>query len=128
MVIPISFHSHRKILKEENKLNAFVAGALSGLSILWIDRGQRATIAVYLLVRALRIVWVAASQEDWFPKILKHFRNGDAVLMVMTACQILYGYIFFQDSLPSSYLKFLVGAGRLRLIAKMLRLLMFAFL
>jgi hypothetical protein len=55
----------------------------------------------------------AARHKHWYPKRLKEFQHGDTVLMMLSACQVLFGYIFEQDTLPPSYLKFLLGAGRM---------------
>lgn len=102
----------RKLLHEENKLNAFVAGSVAGWSILWLLPPDRATIAVYLWVRAAQITITAASQEDWFPERLRKMPHIDTGLFTFTACQILYCYIMHPDCLPPSYLKFLLMAGR----------------
>lgn len=102
----------RKLLHEENKLNAFVAGSIAGWSILWLLPSDRATIAVYLWVRAAQITVTAASHEDWFPQWLKDLKHIDTGLFTLTACQILYCYIMHPDCLPPSYLKFLLMAGR----------------
>jgi hypothetical protein len=102
----------RHVLKEENKLNSFIAGSLAGLSLLVIPTEDRVTIAVYIWIRSMLIAYRAAEEQAWFPKWLRDFEHGDFVLGGLGSGQILYAYIFQQDTLPSAYRRFLKDAGR----------------
>jgi hypothetical protein len=101
----------RKLLEEENKLNAFVAGATAGLSILVLDQDSRTPIALYLLVKALAMGLKAASKSYMFPSIFK-LNNPGFFTVSLSASQILYCYLCNQEALPKSYGGFLNAAGR----------------
>jgi hypothetical protein len=68
--------------------------------------------ALYVFVRALKTAFDAASARPWFPEKVKE-QPWDVILMTIAAMQIIYGYIVRQYSLPPSYLKFLMSAGRI---------------
>jgi len=99
-------------LKESGRIPSFLAGAVAACSIFALEPRDRTPIAVYLFVRAMVIVGHAASHQPWYPRSLAQFRHTDILLMCLSACQILFAYIFEQDTLPTSYLKFLLQAGR----------------
>jgi len=103
----------RRVLKEDNQLAPFLSGGFAALSLLWLPPDDRVPIAVYLFVRAMRVVVEAFIKQngDQIPTPLREFQHYDTGLFCLTACQILYAYIFEPTSLPPSYMAFLLRAG-----------------
>ncbi|ORZ15944.1 hypothetical protein BCR42DRAFT_327906 [Absidia repens] len=113
-----------------DRLNAFVAGAVAGLSlVIDPDRRRRQSIMMYLLTRSLQFSggwlmgqWSKARQakrqatlmqlrdrptwEDVFAKGLQ--RYAGALVMMLANVQIIYGFLFNPDTLTKSYHSFLL--------------------
>jgi hypothetical protein len=102
---------HSVLPQEKGHLPSFVSGAVAASSIFFLRPSDRPSIAVYLFVRAMAILAHGASHQAWYPAPLKRFQHGDTALLCLSACQILFAYIYEQDTLPPSYLKFLLMAG-----------------
>ncbi|KAI9303803.1 hypothetical protein BJ944DRAFT_256600 [Cunninghamella echinulata] len=98
-----------------DRLNAFVAGAVAGLSLLIDpDHRRRQSIMLYLLTRSLQFngawlmkVWEKSREKRH--KLAKGLQNHVGVLVMMLAnMQIIYAFLFDPDTLPKSYYAFLV--------------------
>jgi len=97
----------RKYRQKEDKLNAFVAGSVAGLSLLLDEKSRRTSIALYISTRALEFVYVYLMRRGMLPNI----PHGDALVMAISSSQILYALLREQDTLSKSYYSFLLTHG-----------------
>ncbi|KAI9478152.1 MAG: hypothetical protein EXX96DRAFT_595606 [Benjaminiella poitrasii] len=108
---------------KSDRLNAFIAGSLAGLSLAFDrDKRRRQSIMLYLFTRALQFSgawimkqWAMKRKEahpgkkkwdDYLAKIISRFA-GVAVMMIANA-QIIFAFLFNYDTLPKSYFAFLL--------------------
>ncbi|KAI7905940.1 uncharacterized protein BX663DRAFT_529463 [Cokeromyces recurvatus] len=109
--------------KRSDRLNAFIAGTIAGLSLaLDRDKHRRQSIMLYLFTRALQFngAWIMKQWaiqrmkahpgeqrwDDSFAKFISKFA-GIAVMMIANA-QIIYAFLFNHNTLPRSYFEFLL--------------------
>ncbi|KAI8990908.1 hypothetical protein BDF20DRAFT_841447 [Mycotypha africana] len=115
--------------RASDRLNAFIAGSIAGLAIgMDRDHRRRQTIMLYLLTRALQfsgawlmIQWSKKRKEDhphetrWDDKLAYGLEKYAGVIVMMLAnTQIIYAFLFNQDTLPKSYLDFLLTHSGLK--------------
>ena len=109
--------------KKSDRLNAFVAGSLAGLALAF-DRNKqrRQSIMLYLFTRALQFngawlmkQWAIKRREDhpgekkWDDHLAKFISRSSGVGVMMIAnAQIIYAFLFNNDTLPRSYFAFLL--------------------
>ncbi|ORX61843.1 hypothetical protein DM01DRAFT_1331315 [Hesseltinella vesiculosa] len=122
-----------------DRLNAFVAGSVAGLSlVIDPDHRRRQSIMLYLLTRSIQFggawimaQWAKARQrkqrlvydqlqergdhsvsrlydtwEDRLAQALEHYAG--VLVMMLANTQIIYAFLFHPDTLPKSYLSFLL--------------------
>lgn len=107
-----------------DRLNAFIAGSLAGLSLVFDrDKHRRQSIMLYLFTRALQFngswlmkKWAMHRKEnrrkgekfwdDYLAETVVKF-SGVGVMMIANA-QIIYAFLFNNDTLPRSYFAFLL--------------------
>ncbi|XP_075500691.1 uncharacterized protein LOC142539256 isoform X2 [Primulina tabacum] len=64
----------RKLRKKETPMNTFLAGAVSGLSILALDdSSRRRTLALYLLARLAQVMYAFVMRPESMPKSYQDF-------------------------------------------------------
>lgn len=68
--------------------NSLIAGAISGLSLLFLEKETRRTVALYAFVRLLQSLYNDAKGRGW----VKPVWNGDALLFALSSAQIMYAY------------------------------------
>ncbi|CAM6126178.1 unnamed protein product [Calypogeia fissa] len=96
------------------KWRALVAGAVAGPSLLLTGSEMRHTsMAIYIFMRAsVLAARCGIKSKRWgsicWPLTWKH---GDTFLMCLSSSQILYAWIMYPKSLPSSYISFLNKHG-----------------
>ncbi|CAM6129357.1 unnamed protein product [Calypogeia fissa] len=96
------------------KWRALVAGAVAGPSLLLTGSEMRHTsMAIYIFMRAsVLAARCGIKGKRWgsicWPLTWKH---GDTFLMCLSSSQILYAWIMYPKSLPSSYISFLNKHG-----------------
>ncbi|RHW68588.1 hypothetical protein DPX39_100146300 [Trypanosoma brucei equiperdum] len=88
------------------KFSYVVAGFISGLPVMVMERGTRVELCLHVLVRALQVVGTSCVLP-LFPKVFRDFEHYDIVVMCLSASQILYGFVFAPYTMPPSYLSFL---------------------
>jgi hypothetical protein len=109
--------------KESDRLNAFIAGSIAGLALaIDRDKRRRQSIMLYLFTRALQFngAWLMkrwkmyrkeahpgkVGWDDHLAHFIQRF-SGVGVMMIANA-QIIYAFLFNGDTLPKSYLEFLL--------------------
>ena len=68
--------------------NAFTAGSLSGLAILWMEKPKRKTWALYLFVRALQCAYYGAKSRGWWHFWGSSWPHGDSLLFAVSSAQV----------------------------------------
>ncbi|KAL7317587.1 hypothetical protein PS15m_003925 [Mucor circinelloides] len=116
-------HFRKTSDRKSDRLNAFVAGSLAGLALAFDrDKQRRQSIMLYLFTRALQFSgawlmkqWALKRSEDhpgekkWDDHLAKFIArfSGVGVMMIANA-QIIYAFLFNNDTLPRSYFAFLL--------------------
>ncbi|KAI8643435.1 hypothetical protein BD408DRAFT_342439 [Parasitella parasitica] len=116
-------HFRKTSGRRSDRLNAFVAGSLAGLALaLDRDKQRRQSIMLYLLTRALQFngawlmkQWAIRRKEDhpgeekWDDHLAKYIAKFSGVgVMMIASAQIIYSFLFNNDTLPKSYFAFLL--------------------
>ncbi|KAL3647543.1 hypothetical protein CASFOL_008511 [Castilleja foliolosa] len=102
----------RKLRKKETPVNAILAGAISGLSILALDdRSRRRTLALYLFARVAQCAYNSAKSKNKFHLWGSHWSHGDTLLFSLACAQIMYAFVMRPESLPKSYREFIQKTG-----------------
>ncbi|CAA0834515.1 Mitochondrial import inner membrane translocase subunit Tim17/Tim22/Tim23 family protein [Striga hermonthica] len=102
----------RKLRKKETPVNAILAGAISGLSILALDdSSRRRTLALYLFARLAQCAYNSAKSKNKFHLWGSHWSHGDTLLFSIACAQIMYAFVMRPESLPKSYRDFIQKTG-----------------
>ncbi|KAG8381053.1 hypothetical protein BUALT_Bualt06G0082000 [Buddleja alternifolia] len=102
----------RKLRKKETPVNAILAGAVSGLSILALeDSSRRRTLALYLLARLGQCAYNSAKSKNKFHLWGSHWSHGDTLLFAFACAQVMYSFVMRPESLPKSYQEFIQKTG-----------------
>ncbi|KAH6773834.1 Mitochondrial import inner membrane translocase subunit Tim17/Tim22/Tim23 family protein [Perilla frutescens var. hirtella] len=102
----------RKLRKKETPVNAILAGAVSGLSILALDdSSRRRTLALYLLARLAQCSYNSAKSKNKFHLWGSHWNHGDTLLFAIACAQVMYSFVMRPESLPKSYQDFIQKTG-----------------
>ncbi|XP_075514231.1 uncharacterized protein LOC142549267 [Primulina tabacum] len=102
----------RKLRKKETPMNAFLAGAVSGLSILALDdSSRRRTLSLYLLARVAQCAYNSAKSKNKFHLWGSHWSHGDTLLFSIACAQVMYAFVMRPESLPKSYQDFIQKTG-----------------
>ncbi|KAL0304956.1 UNVERIFIED_CONTAM: hypothetical protein Sangu_2495500 [Sesamum angustifolium] len=102
----------RKLRKKETPVNAILAGAISGLSILALDDpSRRRTLALYLLARVAQCAYNSAKSKNKFHLWGSHWSHGDTLLFAIACAQVMYSFVMRPESLPKSYQYFIQKTG-----------------
>ncbi|KAI3458375.1 hypothetical protein Pfo_015038 [Paulownia fortunei] len=102
----------RKLRKKETPVNAILAGAVSGLSILALDdSSRRRTLALYLLARLAQCAYNSAKSKNKFHLWGSHWSHGDTLLFAIACAQVMYAFVMRPESLPKSYQDFIQKTG-----------------
>ncbi|XP_042031325.1 uncharacterized protein LOC121778105 isoform X2 [Salvia splendens] len=102
----------RKMRKKETPVNAILAGAVSGLSILALDdSSRRRTLALYLLARLAQCAYNSAKSKNKFHLWGSHWNHGDTLLFAIACAQVMYSFVMRPESLPKSYQDFIQKTG-----------------
>ncbi|KAK4433426.1 hypothetical protein Salat_1104900 [Sesamum alatum] len=102
----------RKLRKKETPVNAILAGAISGLSILALDDpSRRRTLALYLLARVAQCAYNSAKSKNKFHLWGSHWSHGDTLLFAIACAQVMYSFVMRPESLPKSYQDFIQKTG-----------------
>ncbi|KAJ6570916.1 hypothetical protein DFH09DRAFT_1153350 [Mycena vulgaris] len=107
--LSLSAHAQMVLVrKRTRRWHAALAGALSGcLAILWEKRNRRGVIAQQMFVRGLQGTY--NSYSDKYGISVPY----GAVMVFSIACgQILYAFTLRPDTLPRSYINWILGASR----------------
>ena len=92
--------SLRWSLKEENTLAPFIAGAVGGLSLSFLEPVDRIPIGVYMFLRAFRVAVDGAARTNLIAPKWQFEKSSTvgSLLFILSACQILYGKPPIHDS------------------------------
>ncbi|PIN05693.1 hypothetical protein CDL12_21764 [Handroanthus impetiginosus] len=102
----------RKLRKKETPVNAIIAGAISGLSILALhDSSRRRTLALYLFARVAQCAYNSAKSKNKFHFWGSHWSHGDTLLFAIACAQVMYAFVMRPESLPKSYQDFIQKTG-----------------
>jgi hypothetical protein len=97
-----------KDLEKECGLRAFIAGSLSGVSLLILDPdGTRTAMSQYLFVRALQCVYNAFKLRGMFHFWGSHWNHGDTLLFSLCVAPIMYCFSVRKNTLQPDYYKFI---------------------
>ena len=72
---------------------AAIAGGLSGLSILFLKRSKRRTLALYLMARLAQSGYISAKQNGRWHFWGSHWSHGDLLLFALSSAQVMYAYV-----------------------------------
>lgn len=111
-----AFHAIRCLLRrtrnKETPINGFVAGTVAGLSVLALDdSSRRRTFALYLLARVAQCAYNSAKAKNKFHFWGSNWSHGDTLLFSLASAQIMYAYVMRPETLPDSYLEFILKTG-----------------
>ncbi|XVF54845.1 hypothetical protein PTKIN_Ptkin05aG0213800 [Pterospermum kingtungense] len=95
---------HRKIASKDHKLVYWVAGALSGLSVLLEKKPTRSELALYVLPRAGDSLWYILVNRHLLPDV----RNAEVALF----CACMGAIMYYQEYEPDTMAPFLSGLIR----------------
>lgn len=87
--------------------NSFIAGSLSGLSVLFMSVDTRRTLSLYIMIRAAQCIYNELKRRG----SIKPIPHGDSWLFILSSAQVMYSYVMRPDSLPPSYFKFIRNTG-----------------
>ncbi|XP_059300319.1 uncharacterized protein LOC132052681 [Lycium ferocissimum] len=96
--------SHRKVASKDHKLVYWVAGALSGLSVLLEKKARRGELALYVLPRAADSLWYILVNRHLLPDI----KNAEVPLF----CACMGGIMYYLEHEPDTMAPFLRGLIR----------------
>ncbi|KAK8583748.1 hypothetical protein V6N12_068007 [Hibiscus sabdariffa] len=107
---------HRKIASKDHKLVYWVAGALSGLSILLEKKARRGELALYVLPRAGESWWNILVNRHLLPDV----KNAEVVFFLKVAlfCACMGGIMYYLEHEPDTMAPFLRGLIRRFLTSK----------
>eukprot|EP00658_Telonema_sp_P-2_P032742 TRINITY_DN24166_c0_g2_i4.p1 TRINITY_DN24166_c0_g2~~TRINITY_DN24166_c0_g2_i4.p1 ORF type:complete len:168 (-),score=43.51 TRINITY_DN24166_c0_g2_i4:107-610(-) len=100
----------RNLLREDSMLSKYCAGYIAAHSVMLLPKADRVPIAVYMFVRALRVIVEGAARhhQDKLPiRVLKDVKHLDTGLFSFTAGVILSSFLCAPQMLPKGYLTFL---------------------
>ncbi|EJD01717.1 uncharacterized protein FOMMEDRAFT_142253 [Fomitiporia mediterranea MF3/22] len=95
------------IRKRTRRWHAVVAGALSGLAVLFEKKSRRVTIAQQLFVRGLQGSYNALSTRHNIK-----IPHGDVLVFALCCGQIMYGFLLRPDTIPPSYSTWIQNASK----------------
>jgi len=101
----------RKHRQKEDRWNAFVAGSLSSLAILLEVESRRRTWTVYLLPRALDLVYRYGVMRN----VLPVYEYGDVALFSLFSCVVMYAWQLQPDTMANSFHSWIRARGGLDL-------------
>ncbi|KAM3309297.1 hypothetical protein P3S67_011041 [Capsicum chacoense] len=97
--------AHQKVESKDHKLVYWVAGALSGLSVLLEKKARRRELALYVLPRAADSLWYILVNRHLLPDIKnaeEHFGFVESQLQMMTGANLKqFCSEFIQEILPA---------------------------
>ncbi|KAF3675672.1 putative glutamate dehydrogenase [Capsicum annuum] len=96
--------AHRKVASKDHKLVYWVAGALSGLSVLLEKKARRGELALYVLPRAADSLWYILVNRHLLPDI----KNAEVPLF----CACMGGIMYYLEHEPDTMAPFLRGLIR----------------
>ncbi|KAJ7185408.1 hypothetical protein C8R46DRAFT_1060463 [Mycena filopes] len=107
--LSLSAHAQMVLVrKRTRRWHAALAGAIAGgLAILWEKRGRRVVIAQQMFVRGLQGTYNSYSEKSGF-----HIPYGSVMVFSIACGQILYAFTMRPDTLPRSYINWILGASR----------------
>lgn len=100
-----------------SKYRALVAGLLCGPTLLLTGREARHTsLSVYVLLRGLVLLVRCGNKASAHPLLRKalaptRWQHGDTAIMCASTVQLAYSWLFLQQTLPTSYVRFLNKHG-----------------
>ncbi|MBA0578289.1 hypothetical protein Gorai_020580, partial [Gossypium raimondii] len=95
---------HRKIALQDHKLVYWVAGAMSGLSVLLEKKARRGELALYVLPRAGESWWYILVNRHLLPDV----KNAEVALF----CACMGGIMYYLEYEPDTMAPFLRGLIR----------------
>jgi hypothetical protein len=93
--------------KLSRTLRVFLASAVASLAFLFLPNYSKLGISMFFFVRALEILGKLGCERGILPRI----NHGDTLLMAVASAQVIWGWLFFRDSVEPSYLHFLDYQG-----------------
>lgn len=91
--------------------NCMAAGTAAGLTLLFLSKERRRTLALYMLARIAQCVYNSLKQQGLFHFWGSKWGYGDALLFALSSAQVMYAYVMRPETLPKSYWKFIVKTG-----------------
>lgn len=95
------FLSRQPSLEKQVKLKAMVSGALSSMSILFLDKTSRFNFAVYSSIRALYTLWIEHMKNRDFIK--RHSAALRIIGLMIMSGQLSYSVFIRPESVEASY-------------------------
>jgi Tim17/Tim22/Tim23/Pmp24 family len=99
----------RRLRQKDDKYNSWIAGLLAGTSILIDDGGRRSTIALWILSRALDLLWRHNVNRGRLPDV----PYGSVLAFCLSSCQVMWAWGLEPYALPSGYHKWISARGGL---------------
>jgi len=94
--------------------NNFIAGLLSGFTLLFLEKDSRRTVSLYLLGRVAECIYNSLKSRGLWHFWGSHWNHGDALLFSLASAQIMYAYVMRPETLDESYYKFIVRSGPMK--------------
>ncbi|KAA6418414.1 MAG: hypothetical protein FRX49_11574 [Trebouxia sp. A1-2] len=91
--------------------NCMAAGTAAGLTLMFLSKERRRTLALYTLARIAQCLYNSLKQQGLFHFWGSDWAYGDALLFALSSAQVMYAYVMRPETLPKSYWKFIVKSG-----------------
>ncbi|DBA88737.1 hypothetical protein WJX77_009059 [Trebouxia sp. C0004] len=91
--------------------NCMAAGTAAGLTLMFLSKERRRTLALYMLARIAQCLYNSLKQQGLFHFWGSDWAYGDALLFALSSAQVMYAYVMRPETLPKSYWKFIVKSG-----------------
>jgi len=91
----------------ESKWNSLIGGTVAGLCLLFQERENRRTPALYLLARLAQCLYNSSKSRGKWHLWGSSWSHGDTLLFALSSAQVMYAYVMRPDTIPVSYFNFI---------------------
>eukprot|EP01117_Protostelium_nocturnum_P015080 TRINITY_DN5803_c0_g1_i2.p1 TRINITY_DN5803_c0_g1~~TRINITY_DN5803_c0_g1_i2.p1 ORF type:complete len:375 (+),score=113.45 TRINITY_DN5803_c0_g1_i2:615-1739(+) len=90
----------------------WLSGLLASSAFLFLPKEARGTISIFFLVRAIEVAAKYGAEDGYLPTI----EHGDTLLMALASAQVIWAWLYYRESVDSSYLRFLDHQGGRKMV------------
>ncbi|KAI3650996.1 hypothetical protein MP228_004477 [Amoeboaphelidium protococcarum] len=108
LLIQQQSQDHVTAQRRINRLNGFIAGFLSGFTILIESKSKMKMFGQQAVVRSMQCLYNAGKSRG-----LINLPYGDVVLFTLGTAQVLYAYVMHPQTLPKDFYGFMVQSAQI---------------